>query len=67
MHDCNTEPEHQSKQIFQPANNRRENSRVLIRVFGETWEIEFVQFNDEHGCAALQTHHFLLLAQMCYS
>lgn len=28
---------------------------MLIRVFGEPWEIEFVQSNDEHGCEALQT------------
>lgn len=31
---------------------------MLIGVFGETQEIEFVQSNDGQSHAALQTYHF---------
>lgn len=39
-------------------NSPNKNTVVLIRLFGETQEIEFVQSNDGQSHAARQTYHF---------
>lgn len=41
--------------LYLEAANSSEHTPVLIGVFGETQEIEFVQFNDGQSHAALQT------------
>lgn len=46
------------RHYLEPANSRGKNTRELIRVFGETQEIEFVQSNDGQSLTALQTYHF---------
>lgn len=48
----------ESRHYLEPANSRSENTGVLIRVFGETQEIEFVQCNYGQSHTALQTYHF---------
>lgn len=46
------------RHYLEPANSRGKNTRELIRVFGETQEIEFVQSNDGQSLTALQTYYF---------
>ena len=48
----------ESRHYLETANSRSENTGVLIRVLGETQEIEFVQSNDGQSHAALQMDHF---------
>lgn len=46
------------KHYLEAAICRSKNTRVLISVFGETQEIEFVQSNDGQSHTALQTLPF---------
>lgn len=57
-HDCKHRVWSELRLYLESATSRSEDTRVLIRGFGETQEIEFVQSNYGQSHAALQTYHF---------